>query len=153
MSLKQKHLAWRQWILLALSESLWYEITSSYETTNRMAPDRGKPQNYREYFQHCPLVLYMAVSGPAISERLVQNIKIRTNCTWFMAAQLKHRILWSGEHLLMVHRDLCHVYDDVSSPGCLMGEEEELMPIAQLLSHKGWDALESKMTKNVLQPS
>lgn len=70
-----------------------------------------------------------------------------------MAAQLQHRILWSKEHLLVVHRDLSHVYDDGSSSGCPMGGEEEPMPIAQLLSRRSWDAPESKKTENILQPS
>lgn len=118
-----------------------------------MSLDRGKPQNYREHLQPCPLVLYIAISKPAISEQLVQNIKIRTNCTRIMAAQLKHRILWSGEHLLLVPRiNLNPVYDDGSSSGCQM-EAEELIPAAQLLSHRGWDGPESKTSENIPQSS
>lgn len=113
-----------------------------------MSPDRSKPQNYREHLQPCPLVLYIAISEPAILEQLVQNIEIRTDCTRFMAAQLKHRILWSRQHLLLFHRDLNPTYDDGSSSAYWMEEEEEMMPTAQLLSYRGWDGPESKTSEN-----
>lgn len=91
------------------------------DTTNWMVPDRGKPQNHREYVQPCSLHSHFWTHN---IRAMVQNIKIRTNCTWFMAAQLKHIILWSGKHLLVFYRDFSHVYNDGSSSDCLMGGEE-----------------------------
>lgn len=142
-SLRQKHLAWahgRQQLLLTFSRAavIWNRFLLWYHKPN--GPSRDKPQNYREYLQPCPLALYRAISEQALSEQLVQSIKSRTNCTWFMVAWLKHRILRSGDHLLVVHRELSHVSADGSSFGCLMGEEELLMSMAQLLSHSGWGA-------------
>lgn len=43
-----------------------------------MAIERGKPQNYREHLQPCPLVLYISISEPAMSEQQL----IGTICTW-----------------------------------------------------------------------
>lgn len=89
-----------------------------------MAVDRGKPQNYREHLQLCPLVLYISISEPAMSEQQL----IGTICTWFMAAWLKHRILRSGEHLLV----MCLTFLRY-----LMEGGENLMPMAQLLCLTG----------------
>lgn len=68
-----------------------------------------------------------------------------------MAAQLKHIILWSRQHLLLFHRDLNPTYDDGSSSGYWMEEEEKPKPMAQLLSHRGWDGPESKTSENTPQ--
>lgn len=99
------------------------------DTTNRMAIERGKPQNYREHLQPCPFVLYISISEPAMSEQQL----IGTICTWLMAAWLKHRILWSGEHLLVMCLTL----------GYLMQGEKKLMPMAQVLCLTGAEMLQN----------